>query len=92
MRQCDGSSISWQGGASEREWGVGDSRLSHWLGHPGDPQDWVGDTGAVDQHTIHLNDILAEVAAAVVVLVGTHCRDWLGGVGMCVGRVGDCGE
>jgi hypothetical protein len=30
---------------------------------------------------------VAEVAGAVVVLVGTHGRDWFGGDGMCFGRV-----
>ena len=90
VNQCDGSSISWDGGDGESEWGGSDGRLlcrGDALGHPGGLQDRVGDPAAVDKHTVLLDDIVGEAVGAVVVLVGTHGRDWLGGGGMCLGRV-----
>ena len=87
--QWSGSSISWLGGTSERG-GGSDGRL---LGrgdarrHPFDPPDRVDDPAAVDHNTIDLDYIVGEGVGTVVVLVGTHGRDWLGVVGMCVGRV-----
>lgn len=88
LSQGVGSSIGWEGDASER--GGSDGRLlarDDGLGHPGYLQDRVADPAAVDGDTVHDDDIVAEGAGAVVVLVGTHGRDWLGGDGMCFGRV-----
>lgn len=92
--QWVGSSISWLSGTSERG-GGSDGRL---LGrddarrHPFDPPDRVGDRAAVDHNTIDLDYIVGEGVGTVVVLVGTHGRDWLGVVGMCVGRVCELDE
>lgn len=92
LSRFDGSSISWHSAASERERFGSNGRLlgrEDGLGHPGYPQNRVGDLAAVNHLVAHLSDIPAEIASAVVVFVGTHGRDWLGVVGMCVGRV--CG-
>lgn len=77
VRLRDGSQRD--GSSTGQRDGSGESRLLDRLGHAGDPQDGVDDTGAVDHSTALLNDIVADVVAAVVVLVGTHGCGWVVG-------------
>lgn len=91
--QWNGSSINWQGVASERERVGSDGRLlgrGDALRHPGYPQNRVGDPATVDLDAVDRGDIVVETVSAIVVLVGTHDRDLLGGAGICFGRV--CGR